>query len=62
MSRKYNFSAGPSTIPLEVLEKIQEEIVDYHRMGFSLIETSHRGKEYDDVHNDTINLVKELLH
>ena len=61
MSRKYNFAAGPSTIPLEVLEQLQEEIVDYHGLGFSLIETSHRGKEYDQVHNNAINLVRELL-
>lgn len=61
MSRKFNFYAGPSTLPLPVLEQIRDEIVDYRGMGLSLIETSHRSKEYDEVHNSAIALVKELL-
>lgn len=61
MSRKINFSAGPSTLPLSVLERIKEEIVDYKGSGFSIIEASHRGKEYEAIHNDAINLTKELL-
>lgn len=61
MSRKYNFYAGPATLPLPVLEQIQEEIVDYKGMGLSLIETSHRSKEYDQVHNEAVGLIKELL-
>ena len=61
MSRKYNFYAGPATLPVEVLEKIKDEIVDYQNMGMSLIETSHRSKEYDNVHNEAISLMKRLL-
>ncbi len=61
MSRKYNFNAGPSTLPLPVLKQVQEEMVDYHGMGLSLIEASHRSKEYDQIHNETISLIKELL-
>ena len=61
MSRKYNFYAGPGTLPVEVLEKIKKEITDYQSMGLSLIETSHRSKEYDNVHNEAINLIKKLL-
>ncbi len=61
MSRKYNFYAGPATLPLPVLERIKDEIVDYQGMGLSLIETSHRSKEYDEVHTGAISLVKELL-
>ncbi len=62
MSRKFNFNAGPSTLPLAVLEQIREEIVDYHSMGLSLIEASHRSSEYDEIHNGTISLVRELLN
>lgn len=60
MSRKFNFSAGPSTLPLTVLEKIREDIVDYKGKGLSLIEASHRGKEYEEVHNAAISLTKKL--
>ena len=59
--RKYNFFAGPSTLPVEVLEEIKNDMVDYKGMGMSLIETSHRSKEYDEVHNNAVSLVKELL-
>ena len=59
--RKYNFYAGPSTLPVEVLEELKENMVDYKGMGMSLVETSHRSKEYDEVHNDAVGLVKELL-
>jgi len=61
MSRKFNFYAGPATLPLPVLEQMRDELVDYSGMGLSLIETSHRSKEYDQVHNEAIGLVKELL-
>jgi len=61
MSRKYNFYAGPATLPLPVLEQMRDELVDYKQMGLSLIETSHRSKEYDQVHNEAIALIKELL-
>lgn len=61
MSRKHNFYAGPATMPLEVLEQLRDELVDYQGMGLSIIETSHRSKEYDALHNETIALVKKLL-
>lgn len=62
MSRKYNFSAGPSTLPEPVLEELQKEIVDYKGSGQSLIEASHRGKDYDHVHNETISLFKKIMN
>jgi phosphoserine aminotransferase len=43
MSRIYNFSAGPSQLPLEVLEIAQREMLDYHGSGMSVMEMSHRG-------------------
>jgi len=61
MSRKFNFYAGPATMPLPVLERLEAEFLEYKGMGMSLVETSHRSKEYDKVHNDAIELVKELL-
>jgi phosphoserine aminotransferase len=43
----YNFAAGPATLPLSVLKKAQEELVDYRGSGMSIMEMSHRGKEFD---------------
>ena len=61
MSRIFNFSAGPSTLPLETLQEAAEKLVDYENAGMSLIEMSHRGKQYDAIHSETISLVKEVL-
>lgn len=61
MPRKYNFYPGPSTLPYPVLEELRDELVNYKGMGLSLIETSHRSKEYDEVHYDAMNSVKDLL-
>ena len=61
MTRKYNFYAGPATMPLPVLEQIQSDFLDYKGMGMSLVETSHRSKEYDAVHEGAVAAVKELL-
>ncbi|MBC8507002.1 MAG: 3-phosphoserine/phosphohydroxythreonine transaminase [Chloroflexi bacterium] len=61
MSRTTNFYAGPSVLPIEVLGKIQEEILDYRGTGLSLMETSHRSQAYDEVHNEAVALLKDLL-
>jgi len=61
MPRIHNFNAGPAALPTEVLEEVRDELLDYHSCGTSIMETSHRGKEYDHVHNETIALVKELM-
>lgn len=42
--RKYNFSAGPSMLPLEVLERVQSQLLDYEGSGMSVMEMSHRSK------------------
>jgi len=60
LNRVVNFNAGPSTLPLEVLEQIRDEIVDFKGEGLSIIEASHRSKMYEDIHNQTIELIKEL--
>lgn len=49
MSRAFNFSAGPATLPLEVLERAQSELVDYKGAGMSVMEMSHRSKEYQAI-------------
>ena len=59
--RIFNFAAGPCTLPLPALEKAQAEFVDYAGSGMSLIEMSHRGKIYDAVHNQALDLFRELL-
>ncbi|NLB56496.1 MAG: 3-phosphoserine/phosphohydroxythreonine transaminase [Lentisphaerae bacterium] len=61
MTRAYNFGAGPSTLPLEVLTEAQSEFLDYAGSGMSIIESSHRGKEFDAVHNEAIANVKKLF-
>lgn len=60
-TRVFNFNAGPSTLPLPVLERTQKEFLNYEGSGMSIIEHSHRGKVYEGVHNECIALFKELL-
>lgn len=61
MSRVYNFSAGPSMLPLEVLKKAQEEMCEYPSAGMSVMEMSHRSKDYDDIIKGCEALVRELM-
>ena len=42
----YNFSAGPAVLPKDVLQQVQAEMVDWHGSGMSVMEMSHRGKEF----------------
>ncbi|MBN2704777.1 MAG: 3-phosphoserine/phosphohydroxythreonine transaminase [Pontiellaceae bacterium] len=60
--RAYNFSAGPAVLPEEVLKQAQAELVDYQGTGMSIMEMSHRGKEYSAIHDETIANIKELLN
>jgi phosphoserine aminotransferase len=59
--RVINFYAGPAALPLPALERAQAELLDFMGTGMSVMEISHRAKEYDAVHNEAIGLVKELL-
>ena len=59
--RAYNFSAGPATLPEEVLKQAQAELVEYQDSGMSVMEMSHRGKEYSALHEETIANIKQLL-
>lgn len=58
--RAFNFNAGPAAIPLSVLEKAQQELVNFRGTGMSIMELSHRSKEYEDVHNDAIARLRKL--
>jgi phosphoserine aminotransferase len=61
MARVYNFNPGPAALPLAALERARDELVDFHGSGMSIIEHSHRGKEYEAVHDEAEALVRELL-
>lgn len=61
VQRAYNFNAGPSALPLPVLEKAQKELIDFRGTGMSVMELSHRSAAYEEVHNQAIALLKELL-
>ena len=61
MHRSWNFFAGPATLPLEALEQAQNEFLDWEGTGMSVMEISHRSKEYDAVHHEAMSLFKELL-
>ena len=60
--RVYNFSAGPSMLPLEVLKQAQEDFVDYQGCGMSVTEMSHRSKQYDAIHQECLALLRELMN
>lgn len=60
MKRVFNFGAGPAMLPLEVMEKAQAEFLNYQNMGASIIEISHRSKEFDEVINRCDALITEL--
>ncbi len=62
MSRVYNFSAGPSMLPVEVLKKAQDEMLEYGTSGMSVMEMSHRSKDFDDIIKSAEALVRELMN
>lgn len=59
--KKHNFSAGPSILPAEVLEKASQAVLDFNGMGLSLIEISHRSPEFVEILETAKSLVLELL-
>lgn len=61
MSRVYNFSAGPAVLPHEVLVEAQKQFVDFQGAGMSLLEMSHRGKEYMAVQAEAEANIRKLL-
>jgi phosphoserine aminotransferase len=59
--RPWNFSAGPSALPLEVLEQAAREMVSWHGSGMSVMEMSHRGKEFTQIRDEAVADLRELL-
>ncbi len=61
MTRVFNFSAGPAVLPEPVLRQAAEEMLDWHGSGMSVMEMSHRGKEFISIHAEAESLLRELL-
>ena len=61
MARVYNFSAGPSMLPVSVLEKAQSELLEYEKSGQSVMEMSHRSSVYDAIIKDTEAALRRVL-
>ena len=61
MTRVYNFSAGPAALPEPVLRQAAEEMLDWQGSGMSVMEMSHRGREFMSIHAEAIALLRELL-
>ena len=59
--RVYNFSAGPCCLPLDILKKAQENLLNFQGTGMSIMEISHRNKAYAKVWNDARNGLRKLL-
>jgi len=59
--RVYNFYAGPATLPLPVLKKAKEELLNWNDTGMSMMEISHRSKEYGKMHQESMDLVRKLM-
>ena len=61
MSRVYNFSAGPAMLPEEVLKEAADEMLDYRGCGMSVMEMSHRSKEFDDIIKEAEADLRDLM-
>ncbi|MDB5913300.1 MAG: serC 1, partial [Ramlibacter sp.] len=61
MTRVFNFSPGPATLPEPVLRQAAEEMLDWHGSGMSVMEMSHRGKEFISIYDEAQALLRELL-
>ena len=62
MARVYNFSAGPSCLPEEVLKECAAEMLDYNGTGQSVMEMSHRSKAYEPIIEDAEKMVRKLMN
>src|SRR4051812_12395591 len=61
MSPVFNFNAGPAMLPPPVLEQVQAELRDYHGRGMSIMEMSHRSKEFEAINSQAETRFKRLL-
>ena len=62
MNRVFNFSAGPAMLPHSVLQTAAAEMLDWHGSGMSVMEMSHRGKEFISIYEQAVADLRELLH
>ena len=60
--KKHNFSAGPSILPREVIEETAKGVLDFNGSGLSVLEFSHRGKDFQAVIDEAEALFKEILN
>src|SRR4051812_15493134 len=61
MTRPFNFSPGPAALPEPVLRRAAEEMLDWHGSGMSVMEMSHRGKEFMSIYADALAALRALL-
>jgi phosphoserine aminotransferase len=61
MARPFNFSAGPAAMPAEVLRQAADDMLDWHGSGMSVMEMSHRGKEFGNIMEAALADLRELL-
>jgi phosphoserine aminotransferase len=61
VKRNVNFNPGPAALPLDVLKIVQEELLDYQGSGLSILESSHRAKEYETINDQAQSLIRELF-
>ena len=61
MNRIYNFSAGPAILPLPVLEEASRGVLEINGSGMSILEVSHRGKDYEAIHADAMQRLLRVL-
>lgn len=59
--RIHNFNAGPSALPLPVLEEVRRDLLDFNGSGMSIMEVSHRSKWFEDILGEAILRTKRLL-
>ena len=62
MSKSYNFSAGPAKLPADVLKQVQAELLNWQNTGASVMELSHRGKEFDACAIEATNDLRDILN
>lgn len=62
MSKAWNYGAGPSMLPVEVMEKAQSEFLNFNNTGIGIVEMSHRSKEYDAVANHARDTLRKIMN
>lgn len=61
MTQTHNFNAGPAVLPAEVIARVRDELVNYQDTGISILESSHRSKEYEVINQRAITRLKRVL-